>query len=188
MYYIYTLSCPFECEVKYVGCTKNLKARFDVHVMATTASKKMKPWLLGLKEANVKPILDVYFETEDYDTAIRKEIEAFDVFQKGQLLSIDPVDRIYVDHTFKKKLDEYYRSKFFLTLMASRIQKTKSFQSFCELTQKINLEDFRIASLASNIDAYRIKGLPSLEKSYQISTCDKQLIRDILTNNYIQNE
>lgn len=186
MYYIYTLSCPIDNEVKYVGCTKNLQTRYNVHVSASSANKRMEPWLIGLKEQGIKPVLGVYSETDDHNEAIKKEIEAYDFYQAGQLLCDDPNRNNYVDSGRRKLLKKYYLSKFFVSMMSARVRKTKTFISLNNRRQKDVLDPFTIMFIAVDLDTFRFKGLGALEACTNIQIDRKRVIKDLLTNNYIE--
>lgn len=186
MYYIYTLTCPIENVVKYVGCTKNLEARYKAHCAALAPSKNMKPWLDDLKQKNKNPIINVIFKTEDASEAVNKEIEGYEYYQKGQLLCINPNKKNYVDLGALKTLKNYYLSPVFMSIISARINKTKTFNSLKEHKKQRQSIPGAMMFVALDLDRFRVKGLEALELCQNIPADRKRIVRDLLTNNYIE--
>ena len=62
MYYIYTLVCPLENRVRYIGQTKSsLQKRLSQHIWESKKDKKRYShkdnWILKLSRLNLKPII-----------------------------------------------------------------------------------------------------------------------------------
>lgn len=66
---IYTLSCPFTNQIKYVGKTvkKNLKLRLGEHLQECKRNKGglKNNWVKSLIKLNEKPIIELICEIED---------------------------------------------------------------------------------------------------------------------------
>ena len=61
--YIYVLKCPVTFEIRYVGKANNPKRRYYSHMNLTkTSSSHKKNWIKQLKDANLRPILEVVAE------------------------------------------------------------------------------------------------------------------------------
>lgn len=54
--WIYVLRDPRTLEVRYVGKTVNLEARFRVYENLGSHSKHLREWFLELQQANLKPL------------------------------------------------------------------------------------------------------------------------------------
>lgn len=97
MYYIYTLDCPIDGESKYVGCTKNPKTRLSGHMATGSENKRKNAWIKELKSVGLKPVLTVRAQTDFIDEAILLEESVYNEYNKGQLFSIPPRQREYMD-------------------------------------------------------------------------------------------
>jgi predicted GIY-YIG superfamily endonuclease len=74
MHFIYTLSCPLDNNVKYIGQTTNIKIRYVGH-LCDNKSKEKFDWIQELKQKNLKPKLNVLEVVENKDEALKKESE-----------------------------------------------------------------------------------------------------------------
>lgn len=70
MYSVYTLSDPRTNEVRYVGCTLDVKRRFNDHMRNQEGNSRKRAWIDELKAQGLQPVL---FVLEDE----LKEAEAF---------------------------------------------------------------------------------------------------------------
>jgi len=73
-YKIYTLTCPLDGQVKYVGKTysANLKTRLDNHYSGCEGTLKKLLWIEKLRTENVRPIIEV---VETINTDSKKVID-----------------------------------------------------------------------------------------------------------------
>lgn len=63
-YYIYSLTCPIDLEVKYIGYCQDIKRRFSSHLSEARKGKYPKDkWITSIIEQGKKPILNVIIET-----------------------------------------------------------------------------------------------------------------------------
>ena len=67
VYYIYTLSCPIDKNVKYVGKTNNLKLRYAQHISDFRNMCKVKSWIKSLKLKGLLPIMELVDTCEGED-------------------------------------------------------------------------------------------------------------------------
>lgn len=65
MYVIYALIDPWDNKVRYVGMTDDVFKRFQQHISCTSNNLEKNKWMLGLREANVMPIMAELERAED---------------------------------------------------------------------------------------------------------------------------
>lgn len=68
MEFIYSLTCPIENRVKYIGLTKNPNTRLSQHI--NNPSKNVKVWIDYLKASNKLPIMNILQSTTNLDGSI----------------------------------------------------------------------------------------------------------------------
>jgi hypothetical protein len=75
-YKIYTLTCPLDGSVKYIGRTKQpLETRLNAHINESKKSKSFKSiWLNELIKRNKLPTIKYIFKTDCEKTSKIKEI------------------------------------------------------------------------------------------------------------------
>ncbi len=70
---VYLLIDPRDGEIRYVGCSGNLWARYSGHLCSPSNWLKQK-WFESLRESHLKPILEPLVSTEDwYEGALLEE-------------------------------------------------------------------------------------------------------------------
>jgi len=84
-YYIYSLNCPIENKIKYIGMSKDPKKRLYSHTsecyfdfLDNTKNRKNQPkidWIAKLKNEKLKPIVNIICEFNDKKDAMAKELE-----------------------------------------------------------------------------------------------------------------
>ncbi len=122
-YYVYYLRRDaIDGSVFYVGRTTDPARRFNQHRNDHTASPK-RDVLLSLKESGSVPILDVVFETEDADEAIREE---------NRHIALNTANGLTNNHTGRNNP---------LHKEAERAGTTKRFQMYIDILQWDKLWD-----------------------------------------------
>lgn len=75
VYYLYSLICPIENIVRYIGITHDPKKRLSQHVSKKDVSNPHKlNWISCLREQKLKPTMEVLYCTKDFDDIAEKEI------------------------------------------------------------------------------------------------------------------
>lgn len=89
MYHIYTLTCPKDNVVRYVGCTINPKQRFVSHLNTFSGGNKKKmKWVSELKEIGLIPIMNIVKITEKLDEAAIFEEEVYNMHKSEHMTGI----------------------------------------------------------------------------------------------------
>jgi len=73
-YVVYGLYCPVTDVLKYIGVTKDLKARYKKHINRHETNDKAK-WILKLLDAKQYPRIRIFAEYDDKHIALRHEKE-----------------------------------------------------------------------------------------------------------------
>lgn len=72
--FVYYLRCPLTNEVKYVGATKNPKARYQQHInKLDRLLTKKRVWIEGLRARGTTPILEIVEECEGAEAGRERE-------------------------------------------------------------------------------------------------------------------
>lgn len=80
--YIYTLECPLNNEVRYIGKTNNLEVRFKNHINRSHNKSTHKTnWIESLKNQDLKPIIKILDEVDS------KEWKYWEKFWINQFLA-----------------------------------------------------------------------------------------------------
>lgn len=103
MYYVYTLSDPRTCVVKYVGATIDPEARFRSHMGNISGRASKRAWIDNLKTSGLMPILEVVAQYETKEDAAIGEQEAYNAQDKKGLLCSDPNKTQYKYHSQNKR-------------------------------------------------------------------------------------
>jgi hypothetical protein len=72
---IYGLVDPNSFEIRYVGLTKNLRKRFNNHLKNTDRNPHKTNWINLLAKNNLKPIVLVIKQLENYEDLYQEEID-----------------------------------------------------------------------------------------------------------------
>lgn len=100
-YHVYTLTCPIDKTVRYVGCTINPSSRLSLHLSEAKKSVELgnpgrkNAWVYRLRDKGLRPILTVVFETMDLEKAADMEVYFFQKYDNGNLLCKDPSSHRY---------------------------------------------------------------------------------------------
>jgi len=81
-FYVYVLKHPITQEIRYVGLTNNPKRRFYAHY-STKKKTYTSNWVFSLRKENLKPIMEIVFETDSEETCKQKETELIDFYSKN---------------------------------------------------------------------------------------------------------
>lgn len=89
IYYVYTLTCPRDNIVRYVGCTVNPRQRLISHLNTFSGgSKKKREWVSELKELGLIPLMDVVKITEKLEEAVIFEKELHNIHNSEYMTGI----------------------------------------------------------------------------------------------------
>lgn len=72
---IYALCCPDTKEVKYVGQSKNIRARIKSHIRGDGTKSPKTEWIKGLSSAGSSPLVKILEETSDLNVAEKRHIK-----------------------------------------------------------------------------------------------------------------
>jgi len=91
--FIYSLSCPFTNEIKYIGKTNSLKRRLNSHIdYARKKDSKKRPvsdWILTILEKGKKPIINLLEEVDEINWSEKEQYWiAYFKSKKNPLLNI----------------------------------------------------------------------------------------------------
>lgn len=81
-FYVYVLKHPITQEIRYVGLTNNPKRRFYAHY-STKKKTHTSNWVFSLRKENLKPIMEIVFETFSEEICKQKEIELIEFYSKN---------------------------------------------------------------------------------------------------------
>lgn len=59
MVFIYTLACPNSGSIVYVGCTNNMRTRYNSHITDFRTKIPVRQWILNLIQRGQKPIMEL---------------------------------------------------------------------------------------------------------------------------------
>ena len=81
-YYIYLLICPLSQKVRYVGCSKNPKARYSSHIRESIQRQntRKKEWINSLIKKGLKPkqqIINELYTAEESRQAEQIAVEKY---------------------------------------------------------------------------------------------------------------
>lgn len=107
IYYIYTLTCPIDNIVRYVGCSINPRNRFSAHINCCGGGFKKSPWIKNLRDQGLLPILSIVKSTEIEEEAVILECEIYDIFKSEYMVCEDPKKKKYIDTAFLRKKQKY---------------------------------------------------------------------------------
>lgn len=71
--YIYGLRDPLTDEIRYIGKTNNIKARYSHHIACNDVNKHKINWILSLKELKLKPELVILEKTNEQEWEEREK-------------------------------------------------------------------------------------------------------------------
>ena len=88
MYSIYTLSDPRTEDVKYIGISCNVKARYAQHMSNhKETNPEKKAWIEELKEQHLHPALGILETIPEKDKALRREVYWIQIYaRQGAML------------------------------------------------------------------------------------------------------
>lgn len=104
-YCIYTLTCPIDNLVRYIGCTRNLKARIRQHLRIPSGIQSKRDWILGLNEKGIEPIVTILETHTDKVSAKLAEQRLYGRFDSKQLCCENPKFRKYSPNSRKENFD-----------------------------------------------------------------------------------
>ena len=73
-YYVYTLYCPKNKTIRYIGKTNDLRLRYNQHCSTIRGITRTINWIKHLKSLNLKPIMEVLEEYNNHDDCLLGEI------------------------------------------------------------------------------------------------------------------
>lgn len=74
MYEIYVLKDPRTNEVRYVGCSRNTKARYFAHLNSNNSQSSLKrDWIAELRNLGLKPIMEVIDKADETNYLIKQK-------------------------------------------------------------------------------------------------------------------
>lgn len=62
---IYSLECPIDNKIRYIGKTNNIKNRFDAHFYDLRRKGHKANWIKKIKQVGLKPIIEIIDEVEE---------------------------------------------------------------------------------------------------------------------------
>ncbi|WP_407501284.1 GIY-YIG nuclease family protein [Elizabethkingia anophelis] len=110
IYYIYALVDPISNDVKYIGCTQNLKVRYSYHINDVHSDRLKSKWTLSLRNKGLKPILKELDSTTSVEHAIKLEQKYFKDFDNGQTVCSSP-ERFRYARSYKRHINKSMRLK-----------------------------------------------------------------------------
>lgn len=72
-HYVYSLTCPIENKIKYIGMSINPKSRYYNHLSNKNLNKK-RYWILYLESIGKRPIMDIIKEHPNKKEASEHEL------------------------------------------------------------------------------------------------------------------
>lgn len=100
--HVYTLICPVDRVVRYIGCTSNPKVRLGAHISGAKISvtinnsnNRKDVWIYGLLMKGMKPIMEIVYSTNNIELASDMEVVFYNKYNHGQLLCTDPSSHRY---------------------------------------------------------------------------------------------
>lgn len=91
---IYSLSCPFTGELRYIGKTKNpLNVRLSAHLSYSGDNIEKHLWIKSLLAKNAKPVISLLELVEEYNWEIREQYWINYYLENGAKLFNKPLDK-----------------------------------------------------------------------------------------------
>lgn len=90
VYQIYTLTCPIDNVVRYVGCSMNANNRLKQHLSSPSGTEDKIRWLQLLSDKGLKPMLNVVEEHNSKDAAVLAELRIYNLFDSDILYCASP--------------------------------------------------------------------------------------------------
>jgi len=87
-YVVYTLICPLEQMIRYIGVTNNTKRRYNEHCNVRRLKKRnnmhKRNWIAKLRKLKLQPEMKILAENLTEDEALKKEKELIALYSKGK--------------------------------------------------------------------------------------------------------
>lgn len=155
-YHVYTLTCPTDGIVRYVGCTMNPAIRYRAHLntLYETRNKKVQ-WVQKLKSMNIKPIMDVVHVANTIEDAAMLEAKVFSQHNKGNLLCRNPRQLKYVEIKQRPRLT-HKNKKVLSPIVAENVKKLmhNNGVSSTELSEKLHVDRHELSDMLDNRIAF----------------------------------
>lgn len=90
VYQIYTLTCPIDNVVRYVGCSMNAERRLMQHLSTPSGTEAKIKWLQRLTDKGLKPILSIVEEHILKEKAVSAELRVYNLFDSHTLYCVSP--------------------------------------------------------------------------------------------------
>lgn len=90
VFHIYSLICPIDNEVRYIGVTRNPEMRLRGHINDKESNKEKINWINNLKRVGAKPIMDILESCNDREEAHNLEVKYYQKY-KQTTFSKDPI-------------------------------------------------------------------------------------------------
>jgi predicted GIY-YIG superfamily endonuclease len=121
-FHTYILIDPENKLVRYVGATRNPKARFSAHLSTTSiySTQAKREWISYLLSNNLLPIMEIVGTFDTKEEAANHEIELYHKYDKEQLYCINPQKHLYNPKPPKERVTvNVYISKFAMDVINS---------------------------------------------------------------------
>lgn len=90
VYQIYTLTCPIDNVVRYVGCSMNAEKRLTQHLYRPSGTEAKIKWLQLLSDKGLIPILRIVEEHHSKDDAVLAELTVYNQYDGDTLYCASP--------------------------------------------------------------------------------------------------